>query len=166
MADQTRSKSRRSASRQPVTHTTAAATMPSLSIARDKVCFIVVKVREFDVKDVPTIPDNASDPPDDAMVEVLEDRPDDDPVLQELAAFINAMNVDEQMDLVTLAWIGRGDGSLVDWDRLRGLAATEHNRRTTARYLLGMPLLGDFLAEGLAQFGYSCEEFANENFKL
>ena len=29
----------------------------------------------------------------------------------------------------------------------------------TARYLLGTPLLGDYLAEGVAQFGRSCAEF-------
>ena len=29
----------------------------------------------------------------------------------------------------------------------------------TADYLLGTPLLADFLEEGLAQFGLSCAEF-------
>ena len=33
----------------------------------------------------------------------------------------------------------------------------------TARYLIGTPLLGDYLSEGLAQFGYSCEEIADEH---
>jgi hypothetical protein len=31
---------------------------PDLSIATEKVCFIVVKAREFDVKDVVTDPDS------------------------------------------------------------------------------------------------------------
>jgi hypothetical protein len=48
-----------------------------LSIATDKVCFIVVKAREFDAKDVVTEPDPASNPSDDAMVSVLEDHEDD-----------------------------------------------------------------------------------------
>jgi hypothetical protein len=134
---------------------------PALSISREKICFIVIKVREFDVKDLPTVPDEASDPPDDGMREVLEDRPDD-PVRQELAAFISALNFDEQVDLVTLTWMGRGDGTIEDWATLRELACSRHNK-WTARYLLGIPLLGDFLAEGLAQFGYTCEEFAAEH---
>ena len=134
---------------------------PALSISREKICFIVFKVRQFDVKDLPTVPDDASDPPDDAMREVLEDRPDD-PVRQELAAFISALNFDEQVDLVTLTWIGRGDGTIDDWDRLRDLACSRHNN-WTPRYMLGDPLLGDYLAEGLAQFGYTCEEFAVEH---
>jgi hypothetical protein len=83
-------------------------------------------------------------------------------VVQELAAFIRALNFDEQVDLVTLTWIGRGDGAIADWAELRDVACAEHNR-WTARYLLGTPLLGDYLAEALAQFGYSCEEFADEH---
>jgi hypothetical protein len=135
--------------------------LPTLSISRDKVCFIVFKAREFDVKDLPTVPDEGSDPPDDGMASVLEDRPDD-PVARELVAFISALTFDEQVDLVTLTWLGRGDGTLADWSELRDTACNEHNRRT-ARYLLGTPLLADYLSEGLAQFGYGCGEFASEH---
>ena len=59
---------------------------PTLSISAEKICFIVVKAREFDAKDVDTLSDDdGSDPVDDRMTEVLEDRPDD-PVDQELVA--------------------------------------------------------------------------------
>jgi len=129
---------------------------PDLSISPEKVCYIIAKVREFDAKDVVTDPDDGSNPTDDAMVAVLEDHRDD-PVVQEIAAAIFAMSEDEQIDLVTLAWLGRGDGSLEDWDELRAEAARAHNKRT-ASYLLGMPLLADYLDEALAQFGHSCEE--------
>lgn len=143
---------------------TSAADTPTLSISREAVCQIVFKVREFDVKDLPTIPDEGSNPADEQERTVLEDRPDD-PVLRELASFIGALNFDEQVDLVTLMWIGRGDGTIADWAELRELACSEHTR-WTPRYLLGTPLLGDYLAEGLAQFGYSCEEFADEHFDV
>ena len=129
---------------------------PDLSISPDKVCYIIAKAREFDAKDVATDPDDSSNPTDDAMVAVLEDHRDD-PVVQEIAAAIFAMTEDEQIDLVTLAWLGRGDGSLEDWDELRAEAARAHNKRTTS-YLLGMPLLADYLDEALAQFGHSCDE--------
>jgi len=46
---------------------------------------------------------------------------------------------------------------LTDWDELRREAERGHNRHT-ARYLLGEPLLGDFLEEGLAAFGRSPDE--------
>jgi hypothetical protein len=134
---------------------------PALSISRDKICFIVFKARQFDVKDLPTVPDDGSNPADEGIASVLEDRPDD-PVARELVAFISALTFDEQVDLVTLTWLGRGDGTLADWSELRDTACSEHNRRT-AHYLLGTPLLADYLSEGLAQFGYSCEEFAHEH---
>ena len=117
---------------------------------------IIAKAREFDAKDVVTDPDDASNPTDDAMISVLEDHRDD-PVVQEIAAAIFAMNEDEQIDLVALTWLGRGDGSVKDWDELRAAAARAHNKRT-ASYLLGMPLLADYLNEALSQFGHSCDE--------
>lgn len=129
---------------------------PDLSIPVDKLCFIIAKAREFDVKDVVTVPDDASNPTDDAMVAVLEDHRDD-PVVQELVAVISAMSEDEQIDLVTLTWLGRGDGSIEDWSELRAEAARAHNRRTAA-YLLGIPLLADYLEETASQFGISCDE--------
>ena len=130
--------------------------VPDLSISPEKVCYLIVKAREFDAKDVVTDPDDGSNPTDDGMVAVLEDHRDD-PVVQEIAAAIFAMTEDEQIDLVTLAWLGRGDGSLQDWDELRAEAARRHNKRTTS-YLLGMPLLANYLDEALAQFGHSCDE--------
>jgi hypothetical protein len=82
-------------------------TTPTLSISPEKVCFIIVKAREFDVKDIVTEPDPASSPTDDGMVSVLEDH-SDDPIAQELRSFINALTEDEQIDLVALTWLGRG----------------------------------------------------------
>jgi hypothetical protein len=137
--------------------------IPTLSISTEKVCFVILKAREFDVKDVDTSfdDDDGSNPADDRMTEVLEDRPDD-PVDQELVAFIEAMSEDEQVDLVTMTWLGRGDGTLDDWDDLRAEAARVHNRRT-ASYLLGIPLLPDYLEEALAAFGRSCEEIEQDH---
>jgi hypothetical protein len=72
------------------------------------------------------------------------------------------MSEDEQVDLVTLTWLGRGDGTLADWDDLRAEAARVHNKRT-ASYLLGEPLLPDYVEEALAAFGRSCEEFEKDH---
>jgi Protein of unknown function (DUF3775) len=127
-----------------------------LTISSEKVCFIIVKAREFDVKDAVTEPDPGSNAADDGEVAVLEDHADD-PVQQELTAFIDALSEDEQIDLVALAWLGRDDYEASDWASVRDEAAREHNRRT-ASYLLGMPLLADFLEEGLSMLGRSCDE--------
>lgn len=134
--------------------------VPSLAISPEKVCFVIIKAREFDAKDIVTEPDAASNPCDDKMIAVLEDHLDD-PVLEELTAFISNLSEDEQIDLVTIAWLGRDDNTLEDWFTLRKEAARAHSTRAThtADYLLGMPLLGDFLEEGLSAFGLSCQEF-------
>ena len=130
---------------------------PSLSISPEKVCHIIVKAREFDVQDVETDPDSASNATDDSMVSVLESH-GDDPTHQELVAFINGLNEDEQIDLVALSWLGRDDSVLADWPDLRREAKRAHNRRTAA-YLLAKPMLADQLEEGLSAFGCSCEDF-------
>jgi hypothetical protein len=130
---------------------------PTLAISPEKVCFFIVKAREFDVKDVVTDPDPGSNPSDDGMRAVLEDH-GDDPTQQELRAFIGALSEDEQIDLVALAWLGRGDGTLDDWEDLRQEAARLHNKRTAA-YLMSKPMLADHLEEGLSLFECSCEEF-------
>lgn len=130
---------------------------PELAISLAKVATIAAKARQFDVKDVVTDPESGSNAADDAMLSVLEDH-GEDPVRTELTAIIRGLNEDEQIDLVALAWLGRGDGDVEDWDDLRAEAAHAHNKRT-AEYLLGIPLLGDLLEDALSQFGHSMEEF-------
>jgi Protein of unknown function (DUF3775) len=131
-----------------------------LTISTEKVCFIIVKAREFDAKDIVTEPDPGSNPTDDGDVAVLEDHADD-PVLQELTSFIDVLSEDEQVDLVALTWLGRDDYEASDWATVRDEAARSHNRRTST-YLLGMPLLSDFLEEGLSMLGRSCDDFEKD----
>jgi Protein of unknown function (DUF3775) len=125
--------------------------MPELAISAEKVGFLIEKTREFDVKVGASDPDSGSNGADDNMVDVLEDN-GDDPVVREITGFIRAMTEDEQVDLVALMRLGRGDGTIEEWDDLRREAADGRNGRT-ASYLLGEPLVSDFLAEGLDAFG-------------
>jgi len=129
----------------------------TLTISTEKVCFVIIKAREFDAKDEVTEPDPESNPSDDGNAAILEDH-GDDPVVEELTSFVNSLSEDEQIDLVALTWLGRDDYSAADWPTVRAEAAAAHNRRT-ADYLLGTPLLADFLEEGLAVLGRSCKEF-------
>jgi len=132
-----------------------------LSVSLEQLGFIILKAREFDVKEGVTEPDPGSNPTDDGMAAVLEDHADD-PVRAELVGFIQSMNLDEQVDLVALAWLGRGDGDIENWDELRSEALRAHNNRT-ASYLLGMPMLADYLEEGLSQFDESIEDIEVEH---
>ena len=125
--------------------------MPELAISPEKVGFLIEKTREFDVKQEASDPDSGSNGADDNMIDVLEDN-GDDPVVREITGFINAMTEDEQIDLVALMLLGRGDGTIEEWDELRREAADDRDRRT-ASVLLGEPMVSDYLAEGLEAFG-------------
>jgi hypothetical protein len=132
----------------------------TLTISPEKVCFIIMKAREFDAKDEASEEFPGSNPADDKETAVLEEHADD-PVVEELTSLINSLSEDEQIDLVALAWLGRDDYAAGDWAAVRQEAARAHNART-AEYLIGTPLIGDFLAEGLSMLGYSCEDFEME----
>ncbi len=86
----------------------------------------------------------------------LGDSPEGDPLFGELRDIINDLNEDEQVELVALTWVGRGSYTAEEWDQAVAEATRAHNART-AQYLLGIPLLADYLAEGLAAFGESVE---------
>ncbi len=130
---------------------------PSPDINIDKVCYLVAKAREFDVKVAPANPDQAGAAPDDVPEAVLSDY-GDDPILQELTGFLGALNEDELVTLIALVWLGRDDYSVSDWPEVRrqaAEAATSH----AVEYLLGVPLLADHLENGLSEFGLSCQDF-------
>src|ERR1700687_5613954 len=108
--------------------------MPELAISAEKVTFLIEKTREFDVKAGATDPDSGSNGTDDNMIDVLADD-SGAPVVREISGFINAMTEDEQVDLVALMRLGRGDGTIEEWDDLRREAADGYDRKT-ASYLL------------------------------
>lgn len=127
-----------------------------LEINVDTVRWIITKAREFDEKVAPVEPDPGSNPADDGESEILEDYPND-ATAQELRAGIDRLDEDEIIDLIALTWVGRGDFDRTTWYEAKALAAERHRRRSS-RYLMGIPNLGDYLEEGLAELGYSDED--------
>ena len=127
-----------------------------LEINTDKVCFVIIKAREFDVQ-VEGLEADDSNATDDNFASVFASGKDDS-VRKELKAFIDAMDEDEQRELVALCWVGRGDFSPEEWE---SAVAEARNRRqgSTAEYLIGTPLVSDYLEEGLSKFDLSCEGF-------
>jgi hypothetical protein len=132
-------------------------TPPQLTINPDDAFYILVKAREFDEKVDESDPDSGSDPADDNMVDILEDRASD-PTHAELVAAINGLNDDAQLDLIALIWLGRGDFTLGEWDEARQ-SARDIGRPRMARYVCGIPLVSDYLDDALAQFGLSFEDY-------
>ncbi len=125
--------------------------VPNLSISPEKVFFIIAKSRQSESSAAGLDPaaDSGDDLPEDHSQ--TSDR-------SELSGFIRGLNEDEQIDLVALMWLGRGDGELGNWRELRAEASRAHNNRTAA-YLLGTPMFADYLEEALSAFGMSFEDY-------
>jgi len=78
----------------------------------------------------------------------LAEEENDDLTDEELRELIEDLNVDEAAELVAIAWIGRGDFDAEDFSQAVD-EARERAVGSTASYLLGMPLLADYLEAGL-----------------
>ena len=124
-----------------------------LTINPDTVCYVIVKARELFVK---VAPEELYDDSDD-VERILEDHADD-PTYQEIRQFLDSLNEDELAELLALMWVGRGDYGVDDWQPALN-AVDDLRDRHPVDYLLGTPLLADYLEEGLSQFGQSCEDF-------
>jgi hypothetical protein len=131
--------------------------MPDINT--DKVCFVIVKARELEAEDEGMQPD-ASNPSDDKFVSVLTEEGYSS-ARREVSEFIEAMDDDEQAELVALAWVGRGDFAADDWDQAV-IQAKERRKGPTSKYLLGIPLLASYLEAGLDEFDESCEGFEED----
>lgn len=82
----------------------------------------------------------------------LAEEENEDLTEREFRALIGDLNVDEAAELVALAWLGRGDYDASEWNAALS-AARERADSRTAKYLLGMPMLGDWLEDGLEELG-------------
>jgi hypothetical protein len=128
--------------------------MPELN--PEKICFVIVKSRELASEDVGVDAD-ASNETDDRFTSILTSEGEAS-TEAELKGFIDAMDEDEQNALVAMMWIGRGDYEASDW-KLAVVDARARRSGLVSHYLLGTPLLSDYLETALAEFGESCQDF-------
>ncbi len=124
-----------------------------LNISDEKLGFLILKAREFEVKVEPVDPDPGSNPTDDNERSVLEDQVEDR-TEAELRDALRSLNEDETIDVIALLWVGRGDFGREEWAEARRLAAERHRHDSTG-YLLGTPTLADELEEGVEVVGHS-----------
>lgn len=138
------------------------------NLSSDRVCFIVIKAREFHAKEeAPVTPntawdpadaEGASDPPDERIpfIDILE-ATGDDPSYQQIDGYIKAMNDDERAELLALMLVGRGDYDISEWSSALQ-EARDYDTPDFTAYLMGHPMLADYLEEGLAAHGMSCDD--------
>jgi len=128
-----------------------------LIIPLEKLAYIITKAREFDAQVPPVDDDSGSNPSDDAEWDVLEAGADN-PAHQELVDALNSLTDPERIEVLALTWLWRGDDGKEDWREVLEEARHIHDEKET-EYLVGTPLLADYLEEGLSQLGYSIEDF-------
>jgi hypothetical protein len=128
-----------------------------LALPLDKLAFIVAKARQFDSLVPPVDEDSGSNPSDDLERDALEDTPEN-PAFQELIDAIDGLNDAQRIELLALTWLGRGDFAKGEWHAALLEARRAHDKHE-ADYLVGTPLLADYLEEGVSLLGYSLEEF-------
>jgi hypothetical protein len=126
-----------------------------ININPEIVCEIILRAREFQSQEGVVIPEKPLSPADDWGRQALADHKGD-PTYIEVTTAIRKLEPDQQIILVALMWLGRGDFDITEWKEALRLAKQERNQYT-AEYLLSTPLVADFLQEGLALHGYSCD---------
>lgn len=114
---------------------------------------IALKAKAYDALVASDDPSDGSNASDDRAMDALEDERDN-PAQRDLRASISSLDVEAQQALVALVWLGRDDFDAEEWDE--ALAAARERRETPAsRYLLGIPLLGDYIELGADKLGIS-----------
>jgi hypothetical protein len=129
--------------------------MPELRISTEKVCDFIEAAREVAGK-VPSTAGDHTTTGDDSKLVTIEDYPGEDDRRREMVEFIAGLDVDEQIDLLALIMLGRGDYDLDDWE----VAVAEAQGRIAARdpdFMIGDAALPQYLGDGLEAFDKSCD---------
>lgn len=129
----------------------------TLDINPETVSYIANMAREFHEQEQVLIPDQPLDAIDEWSVDSLNDH-QEDPIYSEMKNAIEDLEPDQQVQLVALMWLGRGSFTVNEWQNALKEAADNWNPKT-AEYLIGTPLLSDYLEEGLSQLEYHLEDF-------
>jgi hypothetical protein len=130
--------------------------MPELRINSDKVCQFLEAAREVAGK-IPATTGDRTSSGDDSPLTFMEDDGGQDPVHQQMVEFVGGLNVEEQVDLLALIYLGRGDFGLGEWDD----ALTEARDRIgagNAEFMIGDRALPAYLEEALDAFGKTCPD--------
>lgn len=126
-----------------------------LNISGETVCRLVELARTFQAQEGVSFPGAGVDQDEDWVMQTLASH-GNDPTLAEFRSIVDDLEPDQRRELVALMWLGRGDFTLEEWDEALEIAEAREATQT-ADYVIGHPLVSDYLEEGLAAFGLSCE---------
>jgi Protein of unknown function (DUF3775) len=128
--------------------------MPELRINTDKVCSFIEAARELAGK-VPETTGDGTTSGDDSPLHLSIEQVRDDPTRQQIVEFVAGLNVEEQVDLLALIYLGRGDYSLAEWDDALDYARDRIDGKD-ADFMIGDSALPAYLEDGLQAFGRTC----------
>ena len=129
--------------------------MPELRISTAKVEDFIEAAREVAGKITPTTGDQTTTGDDSELVSI-EDYPGDDARAEEIREFIAGLNVDEQIDLLALIFVGRGDFDIAEWNEAISEAGARIAQRD-ADYMIGDAALPEYLGAALDAVGEGSE---------
>lgn len=130
-----------------------------LSITTRKLAHIAIRAREVDVKVA-----RWDAPGDSATSDTILESRSGDATERELREFIGRLNEDEKAELVAVMWIGRGTYEPEELEEAIDTARAEATS-PTEDYLLGIPLLADYLEEGMERLGIDSSEAEDEIYR-
>ncbi|MEN8174962.1 MAG: DUF3775 domain-containing protein [Pseudomonadota bacterium] len=119
------------------------------------VCQIIERAREFQSKEAVVLTEIPSNPTENWAMQSLANHAND-MTYQEVITAVADLEPDQQVSLVALMWLGRGDYVLEEWEAAIEDAKDGWTERT-AEYLLATPMVSDYLLEGLYLHDYSCD---------
>src|SRR5690606_16960277 len=85
-----------------------------LNVNPDIVCVLIERAREFHAKEGVVIPEETTDDSGSSAADLLVDHRGD-PTYQEFKNTVEELEPDQQVALVALMWIGRGDFEAEEW---------------------------------------------------
>jgi hypothetical protein len=130
--------------------------MPELRINPDKICEFLEAAREVAGK-VPATTGDKTSSGDDSPLKFMEDDGGQDPIRQQMVEFVAGLNVDEQIDLLALIYLGRGDFGLAEWDEAL-VEAGDRIGAGDADFMIGDRALPAYLGDALEAFGKTCPD--------
>ena len=127
-----------------------------LATPLETICRIIIRARELEAQ-VPAIDPDNDDAPDDSddQFDVMDDETNET-VTDEVRTTLEDLADDQIVEVLALAWVGRGTYDTSEWDE----ALEEANDASSADrvdQLLEMPMLAGYLDSGLAAFDLSCD---------
>ena len=130
--------------------------MPELGIDTDKVCAFIEAAREVAGLEPSTAGDATSEGDDSALADMIEPPAVMDPRRREMISFIAGLDAGEQVNLLALILLGRGDFGIEEWEDAL-IAARDAIDDKSADFMIGDSALPGYLLDARDLFGECCD---------